>query len=1660
MAKKHLNKRLLAILLLLVLGIMVVGVITVIHYKFRDPEPLLEAGFALAAEAERLDEEIDAEVQSRTDLDIVEQHELREKLKKDKSKEVWSEAKQSLRDAYRFARSNRELKVKAANRLAEICWQTKDYGGARSVWNKLFEQDRTNYQAKLKYADYYYTLCKGGADAWAEVRSQADELIAVNEEQQIGDPYAYVMKARALTQLILSRAEKDPEAAAEEIDQLLTKALELDEKNLEVYSLRSLLARMKALEKIESLEDYEELFELAADPLREGIAKNPDNPEAYLNLCNGYLIWKVQQKYQRAERAIGLDRQRLMDQANAALADSLSELESAGKRFPDNGEFAAARARLVSMVSSQSGRDKISSAIALFEEAVAAENAKANWYYELGSLYYQRTQRIDPDNADLEKAFKNLRRSLYDPEMMDTEGPDQVRVARMRYGIMIPLMVDICISLAEQSEDEQERDRYLQIGSESSQELNERLGASNLLAKTAAGALALAHGNRDQGLKLLYEVNREQDQAGIKDGRAKVKLFYALRNTSYHILAVEYASEAIRMGLGTSRLLLDYAQAMFGVPGRRSLEGVLTLLDSYESHTNASGLEKQKILIIRARALVALARLTEAQEVVGQLSGDDLEVQLLQAQVLADEEMRTAALMKIAVSHLDNERIMMSIIGYYIRGGQEDPTKYDRAKSLVGKALESNPSSMALQEIALILEEPDPGKITVDRNAELKLQVLKKISDDFDRASAIGNLYLQWLPDGPGAQQSEEFQDRLDLAAEQFKQALSVRPNDQDTWRNLLRVALAKSDWANAEQLVAKISQKDALAGLDAQADLNLAQGRWLEAADRLERILAERPLSTNRRMDLAQVYAQLGRMDEAITEVRETLSAARNNTNAQSLLVKLLHRQNMSTGIDSLTGQQIAEMVSYIDAVNQKLPNDETMKRFAVMYYPLMEAQLFERLNDASLNLTDVQKQELIRQVDMFYNSTILICRQLIENDPNNAQNWRMLVQVEQGHIGRIEDESGVEQAEQELAKIYQEAIAAHPHSVELGVDYANYLRSRGQADESELVLRNMVEQGTGPEKDKAELRLGQFYFQQGDRSQSRSVFENVVKRSPDNREAKTALAEVLVVEKDYAGALELYESIRALQDGAKVTARTAEILMNAGQLEEAEKLLNEIGQKYPNYAGLGMLRLTLEMRRGKYAAAVGYADEMLAQYPKYHPARLGKAEALYYDGQLGRALETVTELRGMVAQESTLGRALLAQVYWELTRYEDSLRELEAALRSDPRDLKARESLIRKLGRLKRWDELSKLYSQTVELYPRVVDWYLRGGQMRLTRALEQREQGNYDMMAKYHNEALEWIGKGWRVSQQTGQLDNQVRAVTELAELLNQVGRYQDTVELALQNMTGRPSDARLLLAKATALYRLGRQEAALEAFEAALGTASNQLDMGNMILSRLGSVGSQETLTAWAEKQKSERPDWPGGDLAQAVVLGSQGKPAEAAEAFVRAQSKSEVELAEQIERILAGSYSRSGQMDKAILSYQKILGRRPRDAGVLNNLAYILLEQKQQSGEALAMAEKAYSLAGNNPAIMDTYALALLVQKDYGRAYEIMRRAMQETQRQDLEIDPAFYLHLARALSGLGRAAEADEALAKSLLLLEGKNSSEAEFLREKIKQYQQVPGKQ
>lgn len=172
---------------------------------------------------------------------------------------------------------------------------------------------------------------------------------------------------------------------------------------------------------------------------------------------------------------------------------------------------------------------------------------------------------------------------------------------------------------------------------------------------------------------------------------------------------------------------------------------------------------------------------------------------------------------------------------------------------------------------------------------------------------------------------------------------------------------------------------------------------------------------------------------------------------------------------------------------------------------------------------------------------------------------------------------------------------------------------------------------------------------------------------------------------------------------------------------------------------------------------------------------------------------------------------------------------------------------------------------------------------------------------------------------------------------------------------------------------------------------------------------------------AQKIQQQRPTGAAGFRLQGDVLMAQGKYSSAVRPYQQAYDKSQVApLAiaiyqarkkanikkpyasleawlekhaddQRVRSILAGSYQENGMLDKAVEQYRQVVTNRPKDVAALNNLAWS--SHMLGNADAVDYAQRAYDLASDNPAVIDTLGWLLVETGKTNRGLVLLQQAV-------------------------------------------------------------------
>jgi len=1652
--RKHLNRKLLTALGLSGMAIVILGIFLANKYYFKDPWPYIEQARAYRAEAERQVNRGPLASSLETDP------EKAFALIQQEMQEDWDTNWQKVADEYILAVNNsgrdENARIVAWTEMSEVYKQHRRYRAARTAWELILRVDANHYETKRSQAEFSYDYVQysdaQSSSFWDQVSTYGEDLIRLQPD----DPYGYGMKAHALLALVEIGASPDRERTWDEAEEHIKTCLQKDEKNVLAHWLQAALEIYRA-NATNDENAKEQAEEKAESYLRKAIELNPDDPQAYLNLYEKFLYRRYNQK-RRGFGALAnfVEYQEALRQLQEEIRETEQELDTCiRERFSQNGLFYIAKAQIM-----QQGVREVSEngpIIEALQKALECSDTEPRWYHTLAEQYRIRGEDSfgEREIEDLTAAYTYLRRGIYHSVYIVPEheisGPKAGMHVSYRHRMM-QQFVSVSTRLCRLSTDPSAKQAYLAQANKAYLYLRDQLGKDKAECKIALGEIAYASGNGTEALKEFYQADQMQKAAGRPNARLKRTLFHVLQDTGHSSMSVIYAAQMWRQGLQFGRNFVEYAEAVATFPDLFSLEQLLSTFDAYDEQLGTSYRYRDRIQVVKAQVLVRLNRRDEARAILDALPESSERLEYLRAESQATVTDRLGALSKFVEAHPEYVEAVRSLIGNYLRLGREDKRYYQAARERIEKLLETKTDQVLyLTQMQLLLSEEDPGQVLAARWEEIVEQSILTAKEGFDQKVSLGQLYHSKAIQAVVRNERDLANEYWGQAEEYFKAGAQMRPGNLVCIQGQFDIALQMHNQSQAKQIIEQLRQQKSPETSLYEGLLHVSQKEWEEAANQLQAYLSERPVSLVGHTALARAYQALGRWEDAMEEAQLAWAHDMTNVNTQRLLLALYHRRNQQTaskeGWENLDSRQIYEVITIIERIINTNPDDPDAVSLQVRYYPLAIRYQLKQLQASSQKTPEEKSQEL-EKIAARQKIVETICQTLIDKNPQDARRWLQKVQVNNQYYQAVWEPKEKQRALQQTEQIFKEALAANPTSTELVGSYAGYLRENGRSAEAEKILLEMIDKTTGADQHEVRIQLGQMYSLTSlTYPQAQAQFEQILQEDEYNRRATMLLAGLFTRQKKIEEAQQLYQKLRKHKNDPLVMRGEIHLLLTSGRLEEAEALAGQMEKEFPQQSEEHLIRGNLEIYKAHYPEAVKYVDQLLEKNPVKTVqvnALLLKSNALYFSRRYNESEETLNQLRNLLPESSNIGRMLLANVYWAKNEPRRAVQELETAWKLEPDSSEILTALLNRLKQLRDWLRLEQMYLELMRRHPQSEAIYFEAATAMKQQAGDQfRAKENLNAQVNY-TKALSWMQTALKLSTQSGvqvrrislammnlyvEVGNFYRAVNNAATART---HYQTSLNLANQLLGQYPDDPWILLAQAEAYYGLGRRQEALQHFEKSLQQVEDSPSQSALVLERATRVGTLDDILTWSKRKSVERPDWLILRLLLANVYLQKGQLANQIQEMETARTlTTNPEILSDIDQVLAVSYIKESRPDKAIQVYQRILESNPQNVGALNNLAYLLMDQPGREAEAVKLAEQAYTLSPNDADIMDTYAGTLIRQhtpESYQKAEGILLRAIQQKDREGVDISPGLYVHLGQALLGLGRAAEAGSQL--------------------------------
>ncbi|MBU1702501.1 MAG: tetratricopeptide repeat protein [Candidatus Eisenbacteria bacterium] len=258
---------------------------------------------------------------------------------------------------------------------------------------------------------------------------------------------------------------------------------------------------------------------------------------------------------------------------------------------------------------------------------------------------------------------------------------------------------------------------------------------------------------------------------------------------------------------------------------------------------------------------------------------------------------------------------------------------------------------------------------------------------------------------------------------------------------------------------------------------------------------------------------------------------------------------------------------------------------------------------------------------------SALKMFRRVVQNDPQNAEAWIL--------IGDIEGKSG---RPAEGAEAYLQALRLRPESPKIARQVLPLLIFEEKWEDAADVL-SLLNDGSGS-TDQEMLKLAQWLLSQNEPAKAKALLEFLKKESSDSSELRRVWMQTLILQGSpsdvYRASRDLLDLVPGDAEGLRVGAAA---MADSGRIEESLEMLGNLLKRYPRDIQGYMLLGEIESRRDHW-------EDALQAFRLVLEIDSTRVRALFQEGvsleRLGRFDEAIDTFQRLIAMEPDNHQAL----------------------------------------------------------------------------------------------------------------------------------------------------------------------------------------------------------------------------------------------------------------------------------------------------------------------------------------------------------------------------------------------------------------------------------
>lgn len=497
------------------------------------------------------------------------------------------------------------------------------------------------------------------------------------------------------------------------------------------------------------------------------------------------------------------------------------------------------------------------------------------------------------------------------------------------------------------------------------------------------------------------------------------------------------------------------------------------------------------------------------------------------------------------------------------------------------------------------------------------------------------------------------------------------------------------------------------------------------------------------------------------------------------------------------------------------------------------------------------------------------------------------------------------------------------------------------------------------------SEVRLAQVRLAAGDTARAFSDLDALSASDSSKYQAELALFTAHMRRREYDEALAAVDTLEKKQPKSALPFNLRGIVYLAKRdLKNARASFEKALEIQPNYYAAANSLAVLDIQEGKPQAARERYDRLLAKDSKNEQLLLASAQLLTITGGTPEQIQSAVD-KAVAANPASVP-ARLARIGFSVRQRDPkgAVSAAQAALGAIPNNPQLTEAL-----------GVSELASGDIN---QAIDTFKRLVQLQPQNPLVLLRLAEAQVAVKDYAAAIESERKALVLKPELGQ------TLSALAKTYLISGQPDAAIAEARKLQKDKPDKAFGFVLEGEILLAQKKTSESAQAFREALSREPSPLAAARLYVA-LASAGKDSDATAVGAKWMQDHPKDPTIPL------------------------------------LLAQQSQQRKDLSGAAAGYQKVLEIEPDNVVALNNLAWILSEQKNPQG--LEYAERAHRLAPFNPGVLDTLGWALVRSGDAKRGVQLLRMASSLAPMQG-----DIRLHLAQALVDSGDKAGARKEL--------------------------------